>query len=107
MELPDKKLQCADCSQDFIFSAGEQQFFALRQLVNEPKRCPNCRLSMRFNRAGRDASILTDVQCADCEKNVKVPFKPRGHKPVYCNDCLASHKVVAKTQQLATSACGA
>jgi CxxC-x17-CxxC domain-containing protein len=109
MQLEDKQLRCADCAQEFTFSAGEQQFFALRQLVNEPKRCANCRLKMRFSRSGRDVSVLTDVRCADCEKQVKVPFRPRGHKPVYCNDCLVNHKVVDQPRQpqLATSSSGA
>jgi CxxC-x17-CxxC domain-containing protein len=66
-------------------------------------------LKMRFSRSGRDVSVLTDVRCADCEKQVKVPFRPRGHKPVYCNDCLANHKVAVQRQQqqLAASTAGA
>lgn len=106
MEFEAKTLKCADCATDFIFSAGEQQFFNLRNLVNVPKRCPNCRLTMRFARAGRDASVLTEVECADCHKPTKVPFKPRGHRPIYCNDCMATHKVVKEPEsaQLAAAA---
>jgi CxxC-x17-CxxC domain-containing protein len=80
---------------DFVFSAGEQQFFCQRNLSNTPKRCPGCRLALRFARLGRDASQLSDVACAECEKPTKVPFKPRGHRPIYCNDCMASKRLTA------------
>ena len=35
----DKTLICRDCGQEFIFSAGEQEFFASKGLQNEPGRC--------------------------------------------------------------------
>jgi CxxC-x17-CxxC domain-containing protein len=28
------------------------------------------------------------VTCAACGKETEVPFKPRGDRPVYCNDCF-------------------
>lgn len=31
---------------------------------------------------------LFDAVCAECEKGVKVSFKPDGKRPVYCKDCL-------------------
>ena len=92
MDFQDKTLKCVDCRHDFIFSAGEQQFFSTIKLTNEPKRCPNCRLVLRFSRAGRDTTQLTQVTCADCQKVTMVPFKPRGHRPIYCTDCLAIHR---------------
>ena len=39
----DKTLTCRDCSQNFVFTTGEQEFFASRGLLNEPSRCPECR----------------------------------------------------------------
>ena len=38
----DKALTCADCSQDFVFTASEQEFYASRDFT-EPRRCPSCR----------------------------------------------------------------
>ena len=28
------------------------------------------------------------VNCASCGKEAKVPFQPRGDRPVYCSDCF-------------------
>ncbi len=39
MEYHDKVLKCSECSQEFVFTAGEQMFFADKGFKNEPKRC--------------------------------------------------------------------
>ncbi|MBT5953782.1 hypothetical protein HOG98_03580 [bacterium] len=38
---------------------------------------------------GRDSGnkMLTKATCDSCGSYCKVPFKPSGEKPVYCNDC--------------------
>ena len=41
--LTDKALTCAECKKDFVFSAGEQRFYAKKSLQNTPKRCQGCR----------------------------------------------------------------
>ena len=33
-------------------------------------------------------SLLHDAVCDECGKDCKVPFKPRGDKPIYCSDCF-------------------
>jgi len=38
---------CVDCGFEFLFSAGEQQFFESKGL-SPPKRCPKCRLRRRL-----------------------------------------------------------
>jgi CxxC-x17-CxxC domain-containing protein len=45
----DKALTCADCSQDFVFTASEQEFYATRGFT-EPRRCPSCRASRKAAR---------------------------------------------------------
>jgi hypothetical protein len=35
-------LNCADCRQDWVFTAGDQQFFYSKGLAT-PKRCQPCR----------------------------------------------------------------
>ena len=45
----DKILTCADCGQQFAFSASEQQFYSDRQF-SEPRRCPSCRASRKAAR---------------------------------------------------------
>lgn len=51
-KFEDKTLVCADCGKEFTFTAGEQEFYAQRGLVNEPKRCKDCRAAKKasFNR---------------------------------------------------------
>ena len=48
----DKNLTCADCGQEFVFTASEQDFYAQRGFT-EPRRCPSCRASRK---AARNAS---------------------------------------------------
>ena len=36
----DKTLVCKDCGKEFIFSAGEQAFYAEKGFQNEPTRVP-------------------------------------------------------------------
>lgn len=38
----DKDIVCLDCEREFVFTAGEQEFFWSKGLA-EPKRCPSCR----------------------------------------------------------------
>jgi len=45
-ELSIIHLTCADCGSDFIFSPGEQRFFA-RKGLDPPRRCPVCRAYRR------------------------------------------------------------
>ena len=30
------------------------------------------------------------IECADCNKESTVPFRPRGDRPVYCSECYES-----------------
>jgi len=43
----DKTLICKDCGQEFIFSAGEQEFYAEKGFENEPIRCKDCRIARK------------------------------------------------------------
>ncbi|MBA3235109.1 MAG: zinc-ribbon domain containing protein [Chloroflexi bacterium] len=45
----DKNLTCADCSQEFVFTASEQDFYSQRGFT-EPRRCPSCRASRKAAR---------------------------------------------------------
>ena len=44
----DKQLTCVDCEAVFIFTAGEQRYFASKPGLVEPKRCPECRLKRKL-----------------------------------------------------------
>ena len=64
----DKTLICKECGKEFVFTAGEQEFYASKGFENEPQRCKAC---------GKEATV---------------PFKPREDRPVYCSECFARMK---------------
>ncbi len=86
----DKTLVCRDCSTEFVFSAGEQEFYLGKGLVHEPQRCASCRARRRTERANVPAGTreVTDVTCASCGAATTVPFVPRLDRPVYCSSCF-------------------
>ena len=48
--MADKTLVCKDCGADFVFTEGEQQFYAEKGFDNEPQRCPDCRKARKVAR---------------------------------------------------------
>ena len=104
MAFIDKELTCRDCSKPFIFTGGEQEFYASKGLQNEPVRCPPCRTARKNNRlsepeegyvrygvfasfGGRTPRQMHPATCAECGIMTEVPFQPRGDRPVYCSSC--------------------
>lgn len=89
----DRTLVCKYCSEDFVWTAGEQEFYASRGLVNAPGRCPTCRAARRAANSGyaggmagpREFFVAT---CSNCGGQARVPFQPRGDKPVFCSSCF-------------------
>ena len=86
----DKKLICKDCGQEFIFTAGEQEFYAEKGFQNEPQRCKACR-DARKN-ASRTQREMFTTTCAQCGGEAKIPFQPTSDRPVYCSACFAAMK---------------
>lgn len=86
----DKTLKCKECGNDFVFTAGEQEFYEAKGFVNEPQRCKDCRDQRK--QATRASRELFDAECASCGGQAKVPFKPREDRPVYCSECFAKSK---------------
>lgn len=41
-QIHDMSRICCECGRYFVFTAGEQHYFAMRDLT-VPKRCPSCR----------------------------------------------------------------
>lgn len=39
----DITIVCKDCGNEFVFSAGEQSFYAQKGFTNAPVRCATCR----------------------------------------------------------------
>ena len=86
----DKTLVCKDCGKEFVWTAGEQEFYASRGFENQPQRCKACR-DARKN-ATRGERQMFDAVCASCGKTCKVPFQSREYRPVYCSECFAKMK---------------
>jgi len=55
MSFKDKHIPCKDCGGEFVFTAGEQEFYAQKGFTNEPTRCPAGR------RARKEGRNLTDI----------------------------------------------
>ena len=109
MSYADKTLTCRDCGSDFVFTSGEQEFYAQKGFTNEPTRCPSCRQARKSGGGGRSSYGDQDsygsrggygggsremfvTTCASCGKEARVPFQPRGDKPVYCSDCFQQQR---------------
>ena len=60
----DKTLVCKECGKEFVFTAGEQEFYAARGFQNEPQRCKACR-DARKNAARGPREFFT-ATCAAC-----------------------------------------
>lgn len=95
--MADKKIECRDCNEVFLFTENEQAFYAEKGFQNEPQRCPACRAAKKAQHngggrggfgGGRPQREMHSTICAECGKSTTVPFKPTGDRPVYCKDCF-------------------
>jgi len=95
MEFQDKVLRCVDCGAEFIWTAGEQLFFADKQFKNEPKRCKSCKAKRATRLAtgsGPREGVETHTPCSACGKDTTVPFRPTQGRPVFCKECFQQRK---------------
>ena len=102
MEYRDKSLVCVECRQPFVWTAGEQLFFADKNFKNEPKRCKNCKAKRNARMTGGSGSpgggrerVETVATCSQCGKETTVPFRPTQGRPVYCKECFQARKGTA------------
>ena len=104
----DKILSCVDCSQEFVFAATDQQFYAEKEF-SEPRRCPSCRAARKAARGesgsyssgsgygggssyGGGQREMFTATCDGCGGEARVPFRPTGSKPVYCSNCFSTRR---------------
>lgn len=116
----DKNLTCVDCSQEFVFTARDQEFYAGRGF-SEPRRCPSCRAAKKAQRDSggeshgsysssgsyssggyggggyggsrdRGPRQMFTATCSQCGNEASLPFRPTNGKPVYCSDCFKSQR---------------
>lgn len=81
-----EKLICKICGKEFVFSKGEQEFFAEKGLKNIPKSCPECR---EARRKGEETKV--EVKCQKCGKTGYFRKKIEA-KQIICAECFAKEK---------------
>jgi CxxC-x17-CxxC domain-containing protein len=91
VDFRDRTLTCRECNGSFVWTAGEQQFYHEKGLLNVPARCPDCRAHRKV-RLGLHERPQSEVVCADCGAVTTVPFVPRNGNPVYCARCFEAHR---------------
>ncbi len=104
-EFQDRSIDCVDCGEPFVWTAGEQVFFHDKGLQNEPKRCKPCKLAKNDRLAAISAAqvsgikqrIEVTVTCAHCGEETTVPFFPSQGRPVYCRSCFLAGRSMAAT----------
>ncbi|MGC4190396.1 MAG: hypothetical protein QM589_04080 [Thermomicrobiales bacterium] len=109
---------CISCGKDFVITPAELAFRREHRLPL-PDRCPACRARQRSDRnadivaayakAGNAAyaEVVTAAApsrrgavrgqmyatvCDSCGAETRVPFVPRGDRPVYCRDCYNARR---------------
>src|SRR2546422_4328524 len=114
MSFQDKTLTCRDCGREFIWTAGEQEFYAARGLQNAPTRCPEDRAARRAGGGGGGGSygnrggggggggggdggggggyggppeMFTPAR-SNCGRAARGPFQPPRGKTADCSACL-------------------
>ena len=99
MEYRDRTLKCMDCGAEFVFTAGEQLFYADKGFKNEPKRCKPCKAKrasmLGASSPGSYPKVETRTVCSNCGKETTVPFKPTQGRPVFCRECFQSRRASA------------
>lgn len=81
----DRRIVCRECGREFIFTVGEQEFYASRGFETEPVRCPECRRKRK--QAARKQKEIFEIVCSECGEVDTIPFEPRHDIPVYCRAC--------------------
>ncbi len=86
----DITLTCRDCGEEFVFTAGEQAFYAEKGFKNQPKCCKACRDKKKnAERGERQYFIAT---CSECGGEAKLTFQPSTDRPVYCSACFEARR---------------
>ncbi len=71
-----------EANEEFLFKKIEEKISDERNKNQEKKQ----------NTASKSGIELFPTKCDNCGKEVTVPFKPDGIRPVYCNDCFTKVK---------------
>ena len=72
----DKTLVCKECGKEFVFTAGEQEFYAERGFQNEPQRCKACRDARKNAARGPREYLHRYLRCLR-RRGSRCPSSPR------------------------------
>ncbi len=86
----DETLICKECGNEFVFTAGDQAFYAEKGFQNKPKACKACRAARK--NAGKPERPMFEAVCSDCGGIAKLPFEPNTDRPVYCSACFEARR---------------
>jgi hypothetical protein len=87
-KFEDKEIECLQCGNKFIWTAGEQKFYKEKGLENQPKTCPACREQ-------RKEETAYEIECEKCgtKGHIKTAFEDENSlkkKTILCKDCTKS-----------------
>ena len=89
-EYVDETLVCKDCGNEFVFTAGEQRFYAEKGFLNKPKTRKACRYAKK--NAGKPEIQYFEATCSECGGVAKLKFQPSADRPVYCSACFEARR---------------
>lgn len=88
----DQKLICRDCSKEFIWTVGEQKFFAQKGFDKPPVRCLECRKKKKQRHQQSNIAPVSEtmhaIKCKKCAKISQVPFQPQFPDDILCLQCF-------------------
>ena len=75
-------MTCRDCSESFVFTSGEQEFYASKGWENKPTRCEACKKAKKA-RFGEDVKPRCYAyERGECWRGENCKFS-HGHEPTY------------------------
>ena len=69
----DRALNCRDCDAEFMFTIGEQEFYATKGWTNVPTRCEPCKQAKKA-RFGEDKPACYAFQRGECDRGDSCRF---------------------------------
>ena len=69
----DETLSCRDCAEDFVFTSGEQEFYASKGWENKPTRCEACKIAKKA-RFGEDKPKCYAYERGECTRGDSCKF---------------------------------
>ena len=91
MEYHDRVLKCSECGAEFVFTAGEQMFFADKGFKNEPKRCKACKANEPKAAGwwrGNSGAIGNEDDMLAMRKRNHGSLPADAGSPVFCRECF-------------------